>query len=421
VVKICKWDFRFCYILPFLKKTSVQPDPYAPRIFLSNVMNDQSNKRNFKRFYDKTVVPDAPIDVDTQPFRHKDFPDSGPHPWLDRPDAKEQIEARLHAQELTEEEADLCRKWERDGYIILKGFFSHEQLDATWAEYEAEIASGNVQPPNEPLFEGDTLPGRVLNTHFKVGKVKEMLFDDRMSGIVSLLLGTRALPFQTISGHKSSEQLQHSDSIHMSTYPTGYLVANWIAFEDIHPDSGPLVYHPGSHKLPYLMSDELDIPFDVGYKAYKSKYEPAVQDLVAKHSLDAHYFLPQKGDVLLWHANLLHGGSKMRDPARVSRKALVCHFFAEGCTCYHDLIGMPASVMNLPFDAPGYLKANPDVAQSEWDPGHHYFTTGRFEGRVPGEFDSESYLKAHPDVAAAGIDAYTHYRLHGYKEGRSLK
>jgi hypothetical protein len=74
-----------------------------------------------------------------------------------------------------------------------------------------------------------------------------------------------------------------------------------------------------------------------------------------------------------------------------------------------------------PPNAEGYLKSNPDVAESGWDPGHHYYTTGRFEGRVPGEFDSESYLKAHPDVAAAGIDAYTHYRLYGYKEGRSLK
>lgn len=374
-----------------------------------------------RRFYDRTLTPDVSVNLSTQSFRHKDFPDSGPHPWLDRPDAIAQIETRLRAEEITEAEAELCRKWERDGYIILESFFSEEQLDATWAEYERDIDSGKVKPPHEPLFDGDILPGRVLNSHFSVEKIREMLFDARMNDVVSLLLGTRALPFQTISGHKSSEQLQHSDSIHMSTYPTGYLVANWIAFEDIHPDSGPLVYHPGSHKLPYLMADELGISAGLGYQAYKDIYEPAIQKLIAEHNLEAHYFLPKKGDVLLWHANLLHGGSKLRDPRQASRKALVCHFFAEGCVCYHDLNGMPASVTNLPFDAAGYLKSNPDVAASGWEPRHHYFTTGRYEGRVPGEFDSESYLEANPDVADAGLDAYTHYRLYGYKEGRRLK
>ena len=42
--------------------------------------------------------------------------------------------------------------------------------------------------------------------------------------------------------------------------------------------------------------------------------------------------------MLIWHANLLHGGSPVKDPKR-TRKALVCHFFARGAVCYHDLTG----------------------------------------------------------------------------------
>ena len=49
--------------------------------------------------------------------------------------------------------------------------------------------------------------------------------------------------------HKGSQQGAHSDSIHMTTYPIGYLSAAWIAFEDIHPDSGPQLFYPGSHRL----------------------------------------------------------------------------------------------------------------------------------------------------------------------------
>jgi hypothetical protein len=40
--------------------------------------------------------------------------------------------------------------------------------------------------------------------------------------------------------------------------------------------------------------------------------------------------------VLIWHANLLHGGSARRD-MQLSRRAAVCHFFVKGTFVYHDL------------------------------------------------------------------------------------
>ena len=52
--------------------------------------------------------------------------------------------------------------------------------------------------------------------------------------------------------------------------------------------------------------------------------------------------MAKKGDVLLWHANLLHGAEVRRD-LTLSRKALVCHYFAEGVDCYHDLSGRKVS------------------------------------------------------------------------------
>jgi hypothetical protein len=395
------------------------------------------NTRENKRFFDHQVVAQTPIDRQTQVFKYEAFPQSGPYPWLDLPDAKQKIESRLRNREITEQQAEWCRKWVDDGYLTIDRFFDEKQLDEMWAAYEKAIETGVLNPPVEPLFAGDTLPGRTLNPHFSVDEVRAMLFDERMSELVSLLLGAKAAPFQTIGGHKSSEQLQHSDSIHMSTYPNGYLVANWIAFEDIHPDSGPLVFHPGSHKLPYAMSDALGMPFGCGYSAYHDIYEPAIQKIIADHALEAHYFLPKKGDVLLWHANLLHGGSKMKNPAQVSRKALVCHFFSEGCLCYHDLTGMPSSLTPLEFEAEAYLKANPDVEASGGDALQHYVYYGRFEGRplrpvqpektvIPPElvaigFDANLYLEANPDVAAAGVDPVAHYLAHGRLENRLLR
>ena len=144
----------------------------------------------------------------------------------------------------------------------------------------------------------------------------------------------------SITSHKGSQQAAHSDSIHMTTYPLGYLTAAWIAFEDIHPDSGPLVVYPGSHRLPYLFSQNVGISEadfkQEGYGSYQQKYEPRIRELIASHELKEKHFVASKGDTLIWHANLLHGGS-MRRNVQLSRRALVCHFFVKGVFVYHDL------------------------------------------------------------------------------------
>jgi hypothetical protein len=280
--------------------------------------------------------------VASRNFRAENFPRSDETPWLDRQDWGAQIKRRLAAGAINEAQANHCRRWAQDGYVILEGFFAPRTIDAAWNEYERAIATGLVTPPEDKNSVGNTLPGRILNPHFKVKAFNRILTDRKARSLVSLLLGRNALPFQTISGHKGSEQLAHSDSIHMSTHPEGYLAANWIAFEDISPDSGPLVYYPGSHRLPYIYSRECGISIEEAQTdyltAYAQKYEPFIQQLIADNHLEPRYFLPKKGDVLFWHANLLHGGSKMND-GKSSRRALVCHYFAEGIECFHDLTG----------------------------------------------------------------------------------
>jgi hypothetical protein len=44
------------------------------------------------------------------------------------------------------------------------------------------------------------------------------------------------------------------------------------------------------------------------------------------------HFLPKKGEAVIWAANLLHAGSRQRDP-NVTRWSQVTHYFFENC-CY---------------------------------------------------------------------------------------
>lgn len=192
----------------------------------------------------------------------------------------------------------------------------------------------------ELASEDDPYPGRFLDPHQKVESFCKILRHEQLLHWMRLLMEREPEPFQTITCHKGSQQGAHSDSIHMTIYPLGYLTAAWIAFEDIHSDCGPLVYYPGSHRLPYLFSKDVGISEDEfkarKYEAYHENYEPRIRQVVAEYGLEPRYFHARKGDVLIWHANLIHGGS-MRRNIQLSRKALVCHFFVKGSFAYHDL------------------------------------------------------------------------------------
>lgn len=281
------------------------------------------------------------VDISKLPsLRAENFPYSGPHPWLDQPDALEQIDSRLRSNQITEYEAEQCRFWRENGYIILPKLVDDFTLDGVWKSYEDAIQSGLIPLEPEPASADDPYPGRFLDPHHTVPEFCQILCHERLLRWIQVLTDREPKPFQTISCHKGSQQGAHSDSIHMTTYPLGYLTAAWIAFEDIHPDCGPLVYYPGSHRLPYLFSKDVGISEaefkERSYHAYHEKYEPRIQEMIAEYKLEPHYFEAGKGDVLIWHANLIHGGSPRRN-MQLSRKALVCHFFVKGSFTYHDL------------------------------------------------------------------------------------
>lgn len=310
---------------------------------LKSVVQAVSNRRNKARFR-RLYTAETAVDLSAiSEFRSEAFPGTGPDCWLDRPDADREIDRKLNAGVLTESQAEALHSWVRDGFLIASGLLDEASLDATWAAYEAALARGALSP-RAFADAAQTLDERQLDPHLIVPEIRALQNRPEILRWTDLLFGRRTIPFQTIMGHAGSQQAAHSDSIHMTTYPLGYLVACWVAFEDIRPDSGPLVYYPGSHRLPYLLSADVGLaPKEFkskGYSIYSEKYEPEIKRICEQAGLREEIFLAKKGDVLFWHANLVHGGSPRANDS-VSRKALVCHYFAEGTVTYHDLSGNP--------------------------------------------------------------------------------
>jgi ectoine hydroxylase-related dioxygenase (phytanoyl-CoA dioxygenase family) len=98
-------------------------------------------------------------------------------------------------------------------------------------------------------------------------------------------------------------------------------------------DNGPLVYYPGSHRLPEKNMQDAGAEGD---PSQYDRYERFMTDLIEREGLEPEYATIRKGQALIWSANLLHGGSPQRDKDR-TRLSQVTHYFFEGCEYYSPL------------------------------------------------------------------------------------
>jgi len=224
-----------------------------------------------------------------------------------------------------------------NGYAVIREYLSGRETDAINDEIE------NLLKAKKAHF------NRKHKIMFAI-RSSRLLFDTankpELIEILSALMGGRAVLFQSINFLHGSEQATHSDSIHMTTYPPGGLLGVWIALEDITMENGPLHYYPGSHKLPYYLNSDYDNEgnsFLLGNKSYEA-YEQMIRDKIEKQGLEKTVFLARKGDLLIWHANLFHGGEPHLNRSR-TRKSMVLHYFRAGAICYHEITQRPALLM----------------------------------------------------------------------------
>lgn len=164
--------------------------------------------------------------------------------------------------------------------------------------------------------------------------VRALAANARVLALLSAISGRKAWPFQTLNFPVGTQQHYHSDSVHFSSIPERFMCGLWVALEDISPEAGPLEYYPGSHTWPIIYNDKIGVRATGLAKSKQSQhlYHNVWQALVEKHGVKPQYFLPKKGEAVVWAANLLHGGSRQRDP-NVTRWSQVTHYYFENC-CY---------------------------------------------------------------------------------------
>ncbi len=271
-----------------------------------------------------------------EPINSLDFKEAkGEPPWLDSRNSNDALPENQHFKKLSPHVQERIINWSKDGYAIIPQFFSEKEIDTVLEETNKLVSS------NKANFQRNS--NKIMFAYRQSSIIKNIVNSDRLQNILSLLLGKEVILFQSINFFTGSQQASHSDSVHMTTFPLGYLIAVWIALENIEEGSGVLHYYPGSHKLPYILTPDYDHGSNslfLGSNAY-DRYEKKIKEVIQKNTYKKKNFLAKKGDILIWHANLLHGGDQITKP-NSSRKSMVLHYYAKDVACYHELTQRPA-------------------------------------------------------------------------------
>jgi ectoine hydroxylase len=303
---------------------------FKPVYWLYNLLHYKELKHNREAYRKYNVHKPLIASISS-----KDFPDKESRAWLDVGNSAHLAPDKEGFRDFPPGIKQQIVDWSEKGFMILDGFFDETTCDLISNEIETLLGKKKIH------FTGNKL----MFANKKSPFIKGVSNNPRMLKLLGFLLDKEVVPFQTINFLQGSEQRAHSDSVHMTTYPLGYLIAIWIALEDVTHENGPLFYYPGSHKLPYLLNNDFnegETFLTLGKKDY-ADYEDMLEELVTKKGYQPQEFHARKGDILIWHANLVHGGMPILNK-NLSRKSMVIHYYANDVIKYHEITERPSLI-----------------------------------------------------------------------------
>ncbi|MFY9557771.1 MAG: phytanoyl-CoA dioxygenase family protein [Blastocatellia bacterium] len=286
-------------------------------------------------------------------------------PWYDQPNALELLDRRRTEEQLSDDDYKMLHQWATDGYCIVSGVIPEKQIDSMMRDFD-DLWTASRPFDGLQFFDLRLGPNGslVTLTHAELLKVdltrrlkardssnwrinhfdaysegaRAIFYNPELIRLTALIFGRRSVPEATLNFMYGSAQDAHQDTAVFHIFPPNYIIGAWIACEDISPDSGPLMFYPKSHLEPIFEKFDnypqtnLRTADPVLFKAYHDY----VEELTDKYGQDL--FIAKKGEILLWHGMLLHGGSEIKDP-RKTRKSYVIHYTPPGMNVGNDIEG----------------------------------------------------------------------------------
>jgi hypothetical protein len=210
--------------------------------------------------------------------------------------------------------------WNGEGVWSYEGLLADE---AILGPYEDEWRAANGMGRHRPGGWPDACP------YMRHPALLRLLCDERLADTLVAIMGHPMAVHLNLTGWVSTERDWHADTyLNPPAVGDDYL-AVWISLASISPLSGPFQYVPGSHRWPQVTRELMGEHVNLSDPAWPKHSEDLLAPLITEEILDRGAtvvnHLPNRGDVLFWHARLYHRGSRPQVPG-MPRRALIAHF-----------------------------------------------------------------------------------------------
>jgi len=254
--------------------------------------------------------------------------------------------------ERTLSEETLAR-FQREGFFVLRGFFSPEEVETIRETFMEEAKDGPVEG-----LSGTKLPGqqydprdplayypRMMNPHHHpekaVGQLAaRYLLDQRLHGILRDLFEEEPVASQSMFYFKPAGargQALHQDNFYLRVKP-GTCIAAWLAVDDADEENGGMVVVPGSNDLEIACPQEADPS-----RFFTNEYVPVPA------GLHEEAVTLKAGDMLFFNGSVIHGSYPNSSKDRF-RRSLIMHYVprnSEEVSGHYERLGFDGSKVSI--------------------------------------------------------------------------
>lgn len=254
--------------------------------------------------------------------------------WPDLTDSATRLAGKHALGQLDATDVARFQHWQDKGYVLLEKAVDPALIDAFRAEIARdwqqgneglviELADGsNAFPRMLPKYQN--VPHKVLDYHSTSKLARDIQFAPAIKRFLGQLFERPPMPFQSLLFRYGTEQEMHQDTAYVVVRSPMEFVGCWVALEDITPGSGELQYYEGSHKIPEFLWCGRGRARPPEWDDHRAFLRWVCEKSEAQ-GCPLTRFHPKKGDALIWHADLVHGGSP-RLKREITRWSLVSHY-----------------------------------------------------------------------------------------------
>jgi SAM-dependent methyltransferase len=209
--------------------------------------------------------------------------------------------------------------WRENGYLVVPGLVPDTLIDRyCTVRQQVSHAEGWHSP----------------TPYMDVPEIRDLCLYQPLCDQLEQLLGEPVGLHLNLTGWVSTERDWHQDDYLNPPAVNGHYIAVWMALDTITSDCGPFEFVPGSHRWPIIRQSKvlnlLGHP-DASDRHWPAESErvltPFFEDQIKRRGAHVERFLGKRGDVLIWHARLLHRGSLPLRPS-AERRTIISHYSA---------------------------------------------------------------------------------------------